>query len=146
MPEEPLRTFRVRADMLIEAHGLLHAIGLLLVYLSQWRAGVSALDRQKLLLGGGIAIEPSSPAVKLGPSDELRALRLYHWRRVLAASKGREDRRASRHTVKEHDAAYDLHMKAVQALNDCFPIGDYADDDDELDRRNLKREPPCTPL
>lgn len=60
----------------------------------------------------------------------LRRLRLYHWRQVcklsdsLCSGRGLE---ASRQRWREDHA---MHMRAVQALNDLFPLGDTAERDD----------------
>ncbi len=68
----------------------------------------------------------------------LRALRLHHW---LAALKAREsandwDIRGKAGEVgriqkrfKEYTKAANFHIKAVQALNDCFDIDDTAEKD-----------------
>lgn len=76
---------------------------------------------------------------KIAPTDELRALRLWHWKKVISFRKaqtkneecalagvypmmyGRRARRAKQMA--------DFHLASVQSLNDCFPRGDTAEAD-----------------
>lgn len=60
---------------------------------------------------------------------ELRKLRVWHWNECMKAARKREDRRASRHTKEDAARAYNFHMLAVQALNDCFPPDDHVHND-----------------
>lgn len=70
--------------------------------------------------------------LELAPNmQELRALRLYHWERVCKLADKICDRRVSRHTLEDHKRQHAEHMRAVQALNDLFPIGDTAERDME---------------
>lgn len=79
------------------------------------------------------------------PPASLRALRLWHWRKVVLhrknATRHEEDdakwnkaypqhapRRGAR-AKAEHGKA-NWHLGAVQTLNELFPIGDYAEHDD----------------
>lgn len=133
-----MKTFRIRADAIFEAHGLFHAFGLLIAYFAQCRAGNSPTG---FLARGSIEVLPTHPRQKLGPSVELRSLRLWHWRKAMHASRAAEDGRTSRHSKHQHEKDYNVHMLAVQALNDCFPLGDYAEADDEMDRLGLRRGP-----
>lgn len=63
--------------------------------------------------------------------DALRQLRLDHWRAVLFYSE--EIRKCSGGTetlVGIFREWHARHMRAVQALNDLFPVGDTAEKDD----------------
>lgn len=141
MPNEPLVTFRVRADVLLEAHSVFHAAGLLQSHLTTLRRymPLPVPEAQNLIHAGKIDFERASKQTRVGPSDALRSLRLWHWKQARTASKAADDSRASRHTKEAHEAAYSLHMAAVQALNDCFPADDTAEDDEDLQDRNLRR-------
>ncbi len=136
MPDEPLRTFRVKADVLVEAHSKFHAAGLFQMHVGNVRQAMPlpVQPGRNLLRAGAITIEPALGALETGPTRELRQLRLWHWKQARTASKALQDRRSSRHTEKDHRAAYALHMGAVQALNDCFNPGDTAEQDDEAER------------
>lgn len=68
----------------------------------------------------------------------LRALRLWHWRHALAATYKKQDGRASPHTVTLAKQSHAFHMHAVIALNDLFPIGDTAEQDDVPENANLE--------
>lgn len=74
---------------------------------------------------------------------DLRALRLWHWRRVVSASKLRNNLeyslRECMHPTTIDSILYRLdavradhavHMRAVQTLNSFFAIGDTAERDD----------------
>lgn len=58
------------------------------------------------------------------PSEELRELRLWHWREANTATRYMRDRRTSRHTQEKWAKAHTFHTRAVQTLNACFPVGD----------------------
>lgn len=82
---------------------------------------------------------PASPVVL----TELRALRLWHWREVLKASKLRDDvefamrecsgpnRSYFEEQLKKAKARWAMHMGAVQTLNSFFTHGDTAAKDAE---------------
>ena len=68
-------------------------------------------------------------AVMARPSDtELRALRLWHWRKAMDYRRKARDDRASPYSRKCHNANADMHIKAVQALNDV--VSGTAEQDD----------------
>lgn len=131
MPDEPMKTFRIRADALFRAHSLFHAMGLLAAYFAAHRRPDTF--NVALLTSGTIEVLSTSREA-VGPSKELRALRLWHWQQARKAAMAAKDKRASRHSLKEHGDLHGLHTRAVQALNDCFPIGDYAAHDEQLER------------
>lgn len=62
----------------------------------------------------------------------LRSLRLYHWRQVmrLAALRTAPQTKAGATLRNEQ---YDMHMKAVQSLNELFPSADTAERDAALE-------------
>ncbi len=77
--------------------------------------------------------------------DEVRKLRLWHWREAMAARKQAQNAQDRAEAVKG-DRTYsaqmqgmaDLknadanhHIRAVQTLNSFFPVGDTAEQDDE---------------
>lgn len=125
-----MKTFRIRADALFDAHSLFHAFGLLIAYFAQARTGA----RPMLLRSGSIEVLPALPTQAIGPHSELRELRLWHWKEAKNARNAADDGRTSKHSKLDHQKAHTHHMRAVQALNDCFPVGDYADRDEELER------------
>lgn len=63
--------------------------------------------------------------------ERLRNLRLWHWsmvsyhRSTAVDMRRREDRMGGVY----HDAQANFHLKAVQTLNDFFPVGDTAEQD-----------------
>lgn len=77
--------------------------------------------------------------------DTLRSLRLWHWRKVLSfravalRHEAHSDDWEKKHAphknrygrTKARDAHRNAnrHLAAVQALNDCFPVGDTAEQD-----------------
>lgn len=76
------------------------------------------------------------------PSIELRALRVWHWSKVIAATEertkmlglaGAESKPAKRdqfrHQAEMARNEHAVHLAAVQALNDYFPDSDYAEQD-----------------
>lgn len=82
-------------------------------------------------------------AVTLTPAPdlhELRAVRLHHWRQVCWLADRICDKRASRHTLADYRVRHATHMRAVQALNDLFPLGDTAERDMQAeDAANRKK-------
>jgi hypothetical protein len=63
------------------------------------------------------------------PGDnELRALRLWHWQKAMDYRRKANDQRASNYSRKCHNANADMHIKAVQALNDV--VSGTAEQDD----------------
>lgn len=93
----------------------------------------------------------------LAAMDALRALRLWHWRK---AKKARQQADAARRrgkacaaqgfnnysarlveqAIKKDDEA-NQHIKFVQTLNEFFPLGDYAEyDENPNERKGLKNE------
>lgn len=76
----------------------------------------------------GLIKMADAPGFKDGP---LRALRLWHWVRYLRYTeyeKNYRDLKSSYHADKNRRYATE-HLKFVQALNDCFEIGDTAEKD-----------------
>lgn len=92
----------------------------------------------------------------------LRGLRLWHWRKVLsyravaqrheAAQRDWDAKHGPKHkstynATKARNAHRDAnrHLGAVQALNDCFPMGDTAEEDarlaDRIKQLTVRREP-----
>lgn len=68
---------------------------------------------------------------KRAPSEEMRALRLWHWRGVLynrdaQAYYLRNDKHAA---AERRGRIADMHVKHVQTLNDFFEVGDTAERD-----------------
>lgn len=61
----------------------------------------------------------------------LREVRLWHWIKALQNRKiANEWRERGRHSLAEGaDMSANFHIKAVQALNDCFEINDTAEQD-----------------
>lgn len=80
---------------------------------------------------------PASPVMLI----ELRALRLWHWKEVLKASKLRDDvefamrecngpnRSYFEERLTRAKARWTMHMGAVQTLNSFFDLGDTAEKD-----------------
>ena len=54
----------------------------------------------------------------------LRDLRKWHMQQVYSFRKRAQDRRASHYSARLHNLHADFHLKAVQALNSCFPATD----------------------
>lgn len=70
----------------------------------------------------------------------LRALRLYHWRQVMRLAALRTSATVpSEAGAKLRDEQYDMHMKAVQSLNDLFSVADTAERDAALEDGLLSR-------
>lgn len=63
------------------------------------------------------------------PSEQLRNLRLWHWRQFREARVNEDMCVGWLYRSINHDKAT-FHLLAVQALNDCFPIGDNVEADD----------------
>lgn len=64
------------------------------------------------------------------PSKELRALRLWHWKQAMDARQDTRDAERYRpYAIRIFEATVGFHIKAVQTLNDFFPVGDTAEDD-----------------
>lgn len=61
----------------------------------------------------------------------LRELRLWHWRRVVNYRAKVDDPKTNRFKRREYSQLHALHMGAVQALNELFPIGDTAERDNK---------------
>jgi hypothetical protein len=58
----------------------------------------------------------------------IRAVRLWHWERVVAATGALGDNNQRTQSAKEWwDRQRSFHLGCVQALNDIFPIGDTAE-------------------
>lgn len=68
----------------------------------------------------------------------LRNLRLWHWYQVRFATKRMNDNRGTRFTKRDAQQAWNFHMGAVQMLNDFFPLGDTAEED-EVKAQEKKR-------
>lgn len=66
---------------------------------------------------------------KAPPSDELRALRLWHWRKTLKLRAKANDLTTSDHAAARYNSKADFHIKQVQALNELFPLGDNVEGD-----------------
>jgi hypothetical protein len=66
----------------------------------------------------------ASPTLNLAP---LRELRHWHWKQYLATKSFVKTNESTKEGIATR------HLTAVQALNDLFPIGDTADNDDQLD-------------
>lgn len=65
--------------------------------------------------------------------SELRALRLWHWRKVLRASKNIAELEKlgwCTYQMTQQRVNHRNHLRWVQALNSVFPIGDTAEQDD----------------
>lgn len=63
----------------------------------------------------------------------IRTLRLWHWKHVCRYADKLCDPRLGRVKHREYTNLHGLHMRAVQALNDLFPIGDTAERDAEVE-------------
>lgn len=61
--------------------------------------------------------------------QELRRLRLYHWKQVCKLADSLCSNRGTEAGRENWRAQHKMHMGAVQALNDLFPIGDTAERD-----------------
>lgn len=61
----------------------------------------------------------------------VRQVRLYHWRKVCRLADSLCSTRGTPTSRAEWQRQHAEHMKAVQALNDLFPVGDTAERDDE---------------
>lgn len=81
-------------------------------------------------------------ALQVPPDPHLRGLRLWHWQKLkqcralqekheAAAAKG-PFKHSSTGKANDYRRKCVIHLGAVQALNDCFPIGDTAERDDGL--------------
>lgn len=68
--------------------------------------------------------------------DNLRPVRVYHWRAVCRARKhATACQREGKHgPAKKYEERLAVHMKHVQALNAFFPLGDTADNDLQRER------------
>jgi hypothetical protein len=87
--------------------------------------------------------KPPEPIAQIKkPTPELRALRLWHWLEVIACSHERIVHEKSKRTVSAQKAVakHNLHMRAVQTLNDCFEVDDTAENDysQALSKTNIK--------
>ncbi len=63
--------------------------------------------------------------------QELRRLRLYHWKQVCKLADSLCSNRGTEAGRENWRAQHKMHMRAVQALNDLFPVGDTAERDME---------------
>ena len=69
-------------------------------------------------------------------NDDVRALRLWHWRGVMHHRNAANFYRTKKGYEKEiewRDRQADFHLKAVQTLNQFFEAGDTAEKDDTKD-------------
>lgn len=84
--------------------------------------------------------------VDQGMLDRLRALRLWHWQGVLYRRKQAEwyvkreqDGKCSHNqaavAIEWANKQADFHLLQVQALNDFFPLGDTAENDEAKDEK-----------
>ena len=86
----------------------------------------------------------------------LREVRLWHWKKVISARKtaekfdrdaeewekrylGKRSTYSRRMAVQNHSRA-NWHLKAVQVLNDLFPLGDTAERDLEIENAVLRKQ------
>ena len=74
---------------------------------------------------------PVTPMNKLS-GDKLRNLRLWHWREAMHYRKRAKvwRQRGKSDMEREMDERANQHIKFVQTLNDFFPMGDTAEQDD----------------
>lgn len=65
----------------------------------------------------------------MNPSQALRDLRAWHWKEVLRNRRHEErfNKIGPANRAATHKRIADFHMKAVQTLNDLFPMGDNAE-------------------
>lgn len=67
--------------------------------------------------------------IPLDTLARLRVLRLWHWQHVVRYQKHLNNPRTNRLKRREYHSLHTLHLGAVQALNEFFPIGDTAERD-----------------
>lgn len=66
-------------------------------------------------------------------TKELRELRLWHWRQACISERIENSVFAYGDIKTQASHNHSFHMKAVQALNDCFPLDDTAAQDHHLE-------------
>lgn len=99
-----------------------------------WSRDFSKSDA--VVTGGNAALASESEI-------QMRKLRLWHWRKVVAHRKQQDhfEDRLSKNPRQEglviatqgrdfHKDVANFHLSAVQTLNDLFPVGDYAEADE----------------
>lgn len=69
--------------------------------------------------------------------ERLRALRLWHWQQAMKYREAQRDleafkNRSLRDCIKRYDQQVNIHLTAVQTLNEFFEIGDTAESDDSI--------------
>lgn len=67
--------------------------------------------------------------------ERIRALRLWHWQQAMKYREAQRDlvlfsSRSLRDCIKNYDKAANVHLTAVQTLNEFFDIDDTAEQDD----------------
>ena len=67
---------------------------------------------------------------------QLRALRLWHWRGVLYRRNAQQfyEAKGNATSAQWQEQQANFHMRAVQTLNDFFPMGETAEQDDAAER------------
>lgn len=67
----------------------------------------------------------------MAAQGRLRAMRLFHWRSVLAHRMYARGKGLTPRFIKDENAVADMHLGFVQTLNDFFAVGDTAERDAE---------------
>lgn len=81
---------------------------------------------------GAVTLQPGQYEMtlkRMPDLDALRRLRVHHWRQVCRLADSLCSTRGSEEGRRLWREAHALHMGAVQALNDLFPVGDTAERD-----------------
>lgn len=73
--------------------------------------------------------------ITYGTLERVRKLRLWHWQKAMHYRKMQREleefkTRSLRDCIKRYDEAANIHLTAVQTLNEFFEIGDTAEQDE----------------